>query len=196
MSHRVGSLLLWSLVGKVLVVHCSVLFVFTSQILCSYSILIEFAFLNFRLIQMFKLFLAYFSKCMHKYDKVWFTILWGLLDVGGLQHTTIYTTQQYWLSLVCLWSPCWLCHCAGIIFVLDLSLFRLLHQALLHITDGLSLVYSLFVWLTFVNMVTLLLQVRHGTHCEVAIALMFHMPREFNMQYYFVVHPFMLQWWW
>ena len=47
-----------------------------------------------------------------------------------------------------------------------------------------------------VNMVTLLLQVCHGTHCEVAIALMFHMPGEFNMQYYFVVHPFMLQWWW
>ena len=36
-----------------------------------------------------------------------------------------------------------------------------------------------------VNMVTLLLQVCHGTHCEVAIALMFHMPREFNHAIYF-----------
>ena len=47
-----------------------------------------------------------------------------------------------------------------------------------------------------VNMVTLLLQVCHGTHCEVAIALMFQMPGEFKVQYYFVVDSFMLKWWW
>ena len=128
--------------------HCSVLFVFTSHVSCSYSNLIELAFLNFGLIQMFKLFLAYFSKCIHKYDKVWFTILWDLLDAGGLQYRTIYTTQQYWLSLWCLWSHWWLCHCDGFIFVMALSLFRLLHQTMWHNRVGLSLVYSLFVWLT------------------------------------------------
>ena len=41
MSHRVGSLLLWSLVGKWLVVHCSVLFVMTSGIYCPYWIYIQ-----------------------------------------------------------------------------------------------------------------------------------------------------------
>ena len=94
------------------------------------------------------LFLAYFSKCMYNYEKVWFTILWGLLDAGGLQYITIYTTQQYWLSLLCLWSLWWLCHCDGFIFVMALSLFRLLHQTMWHNRVGLSLVYSLFVWLT------------------------------------------------
>ena len=86
---------------------------------------------------------------MYKYDNVWFTILWGLLDAGGLQYRTIYTTQQYWLSLWCLWSLWWLCPCDGFIFVvMALSLFRLFHQTMWHLTVGLSLVYSFFVWLT------------------------------------------------
>ncbi len=76
-----------------------------------------------------------------------------------------------------------------------LSLFRLLHQAMWHIIIGFFLVFFVCI-IDIVNMVTILVEVCYGTHCEVAIALMFQMPGEFNIQYYFVVDSFMLQWWW
>ncbi len=124
MSYWGVSLLLWSLVGKVLVVHCSVLFVFTSQISCSYSILIEFAFLNFGLIQMFKLFLhisVNVCTSMTKYGSLFCEACWMLVDCNTEQYTQLNNIDYLYdvfdpfggFAIVMVLFLWWLCHCSG-----------------------------------------------------------------------------------
>ncbi len=105
--------------------HCSVLFVFTSEINCPYSIFIEFVF--FSVLDSFKVlnFLLHISvkECtiMTKYGLLFYEACWMPVDCNTQQYTQLNSIDYSCgvfdpcgvFAVVLGLLLCWLCHCSG-----------------------------------------------------------------------------------